>query len=67
MGGHCVVGEIVDHPKLLIQEMSDVRVKPVHQREAVVFPGVILDAEKGPLTKRAFSAKPCSFFIFKIR
>ena len=31
VGGHCVVGEIIDHSKLLIQEMSNVRVKPVHQ------------------------------------
>lgn len=46
MGGHCVVGEIVDHSELLIQEVPDVRVKPVHQREAMIFPGVVLDAEK---------------------
>lgn len=46
MSGHCVVGEIVDHSELLIQEVPNVRVKPVHQREAVIFPGVVLDAEK---------------------
>lgn len=51
MGGHCVVGEIVDHSKLLIQEMPNVRVKPVHQREPMIFPGVVLDAEKVSITK----------------
>lgn len=46
VGGHCVVGEIIDHSKLLIQEMSNVRVKPVHQWEPMIFPGVVLDVEK---------------------
>lgn len=40
--GHGTALQTIHHPKLLIQEMTDVRVEPVDQREAMVFPGVIL-------------------------
>lgn len=40
--GHGTALQTIHHPKLLIQEMSNVRVEPVDQREAMVFPGVIL-------------------------
>lgn len=40
--GHGTALQTINHPKLLIQEMPNVRVEPVDQREAMVFPGVIL-------------------------
>lgn len=45
MGGHSVIGEIVDHAELLIKEMSNVRVKSVHQGEPMIFPGIVLKEE----------------------
>lgn len=45
MGGHGVIGEIVDHAELLIKEMADVRVKSVHQGEPMIFPGIVLKEE----------------------
>lgn len=40
--GHGTALQTIHHPKLLIQEMPDVRIEPVDQREAMVFPRVIL-------------------------
>ena len=42
MGGHSVIGETVDHAKLFIKKMSNVRIKSVHQGEPVIFPGIVL-------------------------
>lgn len=46
MGCHSVIGEVVDHPKLLIKKMSNVRIQPVHQGEPMIFPGVVLKERK---------------------
>lgn len=40
--GHGVVGQVVDHLELLVQQLPHVRVQAVDQRVAVVFPCVIL-------------------------
>lgn len=45
MGGHSVIGEIVDHAELLIKKMSNVRIKSVHQGEPMIFPGIVLKEE----------------------
>ena len=42
MGGHSVIGETVDHAKLFIKKMSNVRIKSVYQGEPVIFPGIVL-------------------------
>ena len=42
MGGHSVIGEIVDHAELLVKKMSNIRIKSVHQGEPVIFPGIVL-------------------------
>lgn len=40
--GHGATLEAVHLPKLLVQQVPNVRVQPVHQGEAVVLPGVVL-------------------------
>lgn len=40
--GYGVVGQVINHLELLIQELPHVRVQAVDQRVAVVLPGVIL-------------------------
>lgn len=40
--GHRVIGEIVDDLEFLVEQLTDVRVQPVHQGEAVVLPAVVL-------------------------
>lgn len=40
--GHCVVGEIVRDLELLVEQLADVWVQPVHQGEAVILPAVVL-------------------------
>lgn len=39
---HRVIGEIVCDLELLVQQLADIRVQPVHQGEAVVLPAVVL-------------------------
>lgn len=45
MGGHSVIGEIVDHAELLVEKVSNVRIKSVHQGEPMIFPGIVLKEE----------------------
>lgn len=42
---HGVVGQVVDHVKLLVQHLSDVRIESVDQREAMVLPTVVLQKQ----------------------
>jgi hypothetical protein len=60
VGGHRVVGETVDHPKLLVKEMADVRVKSVHQGEPMVFPGIVLKEINCPVMTWTFSIETIS-------
>ena len=43
---HCVVGEVVGCLELIVEEIADVVVEAVHQRVAVIVPGVVLHAER---------------------
>ena len=45
--GDGVVGEAVGYLKLLIQQLSALRVEPLDQGVAMVFPGIILRNEGG--------------------
>lgn len=42
MGGHSVIGEVIDHAELLVKKVADVGIKSVHQGEPVIFPGIVL-------------------------
>jgi len=43
---HSVIREVIYHPKLLIQEMSNIRIKPVYKGKAMIFPSIVLQEEK---------------------
>lgn len=43
---HSVICEVIHHPKLLIQEMSNIRIKPVYKGKAMIFPSIVLQEEK---------------------
>lgn len=44
--GHVVIGKITCCSELIIQQVTDVRVQPVHQREAMILPCVVLQREQ---------------------
>lgn len=44
--GHGVVGQVVGHLELLIQQLTNIRVQTVHQGVAVVLPTVVLKRGK---------------------
>lgn len=46
MCGHSVIREVVHHPKLLIEEMPNIRIKPVYKGKAMVFPSIVLQERK---------------------
>lgn len=50
---HGVVGQVVGHLELLVQEVTDVVVEPVDERVAVIVPGVVLHAEGRDVLERA--------------
>lgn len=43
---HSVVGEVIHHPKLLIKEMPNIRIKPVYKGKPMIFPSIVLQEEK---------------------
>lgn len=43
---HSVICEVIHHPKLLIQEMPNIRIKPVYKGKAMIFPSIVLQEEK---------------------
>lgn len=43
---HSVIREVIYHPKLLIEEMPDIRIKPVYKGKAMIFPSIVLQEEK---------------------
>lgn len=46
MCGHSVIREVIHHPKLLIEEMPNIRIKPVYKGKAMVFPSIVLQERK---------------------
>ena len=63
MGGHSVIGEIVDHAKLLIKKVSNVRIKSVHQGEPMIFPGIVLKGEVVSSCKMVTLHLHCVFLL----
>lgn len=43
---HSVIREVIHHPKLLIQEMPNIRIKPIYKGKAMIFPSIVLQEEK---------------------
>lgn len=43
---HCVVGEVVGCLELIVEEIADVVVETIHQRVAMIVPGVVLHPER---------------------
>lgn len=43
---HSVIREVIHHPELFIEEMPDVRIKPVHEGKAMIFPSIVLQEKK---------------------
>ena len=52
--GHGVVGQVVGHLELLVQQLTNIRVQPVHQGVAVVLPAVVLPTPEN----RGFHGQP---------
>lgn len=46
MGCHSVICEVIYHPKLLIKEMPNIRIKPVYKGKAMIFPSIVLQEKK---------------------
>lgn len=40
--GHVVIGQITCSSKLIVQQVTNIRVQPVQQRETVILPCVVL-------------------------
>lgn len=51
MRAHCVVGEIVGCLEFVVEEVADVVVEAIHERVAVIVPGVVLHAEGGDIVQ----------------
>lgn len=43
---HSVICEVIYHPKLLIEEMPNIRIKPVYKGKTMIFPSIVLQEEK---------------------
>lgn len=43
---HSVIREVIHHPELLIEEMPNIRIKPVYKGKAMIFPSIVLQEKK---------------------